>query len=875
MRRVLAIFGLCSVVAFTGCPARTGGGVATPASNANAVRAEIGAGGADAGTGHLDAAAAPTGDGSGAAKPAPTLDFSMPPMFSGDGRKKVGANVCDAAEDTVARAAKAVLQQSPQAIVPAKPWNRAKAPLHLPRMAERFALTRAETQLLRKNGFAVAARLSQPGFTRAFHEIHQSQLPVYVSADAIFHAVFKSHEQVVSSIELDLADRQSQLLSAMHAGLPALATRWPKDIGHDVDVYLTVARSLLADSKIASSLGQDPVAAPLIKKARNARGGLTQVTLFGRPRMVDFSAFAPRGYYTSAFDGALAPYFRASMWLSRMEFNLVSRASRSSQPGIVPNPAETPREAVVALALAELAETAGVLDDLDVLDAAWQAVGGKREDVSLRELVALRAQARITKLTLPASAKSLRAAIGNKFSRTARIHYMPQGSTPLPVISTLLGPRILPDATALTHVVHSDVANRDLPRTADVAYILGHDRATRYLGADLARYPALQERLDAGRKTIAQAVAPGMFGAWLEAVRRLGNEPAGQVPSFTKTNAFRDARVASAVAAYGQLRHGAVLIAGQPYSEGGCEIPDGYVDPVPEVYSMLAEYARRGHAFAKRSKHAVGTKYFSRLERTLNVLTAIAQNELAGRALSAAEKRWLAMIVEVEPPTSDSPGSYNGWYFDLFPDISTAFAEEEFVADWFTGSNSKTVVSVAATTPRLGFFVVDQNGPPRVFVGPVAHAFAVRSPLAKRPKDSDRIPARQRIEPWAASHVAPAPNAPNLKVVGLGVDYPESGVVHRFAVHSSTPVSIELLDHHRNVIARGRGGGGGAFALVRASVKTDVMAERVRVRSGSYSWEGNSEALGGPVFLTARGNAAPDYDKLYKLRERLSALLLR
>ncbi len=874
MRPICAVFGLTLIAAAAGCPARPSNTMAHAPDLARS-RPRLAEGDAGPATGPQsnDASAARSDAAPGVQQP--LLNPGMQELWSTAARKKVGANACDAAEDTVARAARAVLEQAPERVTISKPWNRAHPPRHLARMQERFALTAAEKSLLRKNGFVVAARLEQPGFTRAFHEIHQSQLPVYVSVDAIFHAVFKSHEQIVSSIEMDLADRQGALLTAMHTSLPAAAPNWPKHTSEDVDVYLTVARSLLADQKVASTLGHDAIAAPLVAAARKANTGLTAVSLFGRRRVVDFSAFAPRGYYATAFEGALAPYFRASMWLSRLEFNLVSRASRSSEPGIVPNPAETPREAVVALALAELAQRAGVLADLDVLESAWEGLGGKREDVSIRQLLALRGKAQISKLVIPDSADALRAAIGGGHGRTARIHYMPQGSTPLPAISTLLGPRVLPDAVALTHVTHADVTGRDLPRAADVAFLLGHDRAAHYLRADLAQHAALRTHLDTGRRTLAQEVAPGMFGAWLEAIRRLGDEPQGQVPTYTKTDAFRDARIASAVAAYGQLRHGAVLVAGQPYSEGGCEIPDGYVDPVPEVYAKLAEYARRGHQLATRAKHNSGMTYFARLEQTLSVLTVIAKNELAGRALSEAEKRWLAMIVEVEPPSSDSAGSYNGWYFDLFSDIDTAFAEENFVADWATGSNTGTVAAIGAVAPRLGLFVVDQNGPPRVFVGPVAHAFEMRQPLAKRPKDADKIAKRHRIAPWLASHVAPAPRAPALKVVGVGVDYMDDKSVHRFAVQSATPIQVELLDHHRGVVANGRGGGSGAFMLLSVASTGSATAERVRIRAGGFSWETSSEALGGMVHLSTQQGAEPDPQAVYDLRQKLTQLLLR
>jgi len=40
----------------------------------------------------------------------------------------------------------------------------------------------------------VPARLEVPSFTHGYHEVFQSQLPVYITADSIFHATFASHD---------------------------------------------------------------------------------------------------------------------------------------------------------------------------------------------------------------------------------------------------------------------------------------------------------------------------------------------------------------------------------------------------------------------------------------------------------------------------------------------------------------------------------------------------------------------------------------------------------------------------------------------------------------------------------------------------------
>jgi hypothetical protein len=109
----------------------------------------------------------------------------------------------------------------------------------------RFALTSAEKALLAKNGFVVPARLGTRGYADSLHELYQSQLPIYVSVDAILHAVFKSNDAILMTTELELMPRLSDLLEKMHGQL-VKQRDYPPEVARDVDVYLTVARSLLA-----------------------------------------------------------------------------------------------------------------------------------------------------------------------------------------------------------------------------------------------------------------------------------------------------------------------------------------------------------------------------------------------------------------------------------------------------------------------------------------------------------------------------------------------------------------------------------------------------------------------------------------------------
>ena len=61
-----------------------------------------------------------------------------------------------------------------------------------------------------------------------------------------------------------------------------------------------------------------------------------------------------------------------------------------------------------------------------------------------------------------------------------------------------------------------------------------------------------------------------------------------------KTELGKDLRMSTIAAAYGQLKHDFVLVAGEPYAQFGCEIPDGYVEPAAGAYGGLYQYAVRG-----------------------------------------------------------------------------------------------------------------------------------------------------------------------------------------------------------------------------------------------------------------------------------------
>ncbi|MFT3764851.1 MAG: DUF3160 domain-containing protein [Minicystis sp.] len=763
---------------------------------------------------------------------------------NGEWRKPDPKDTCAVADANVARAAEAILAaprgRPNEAAVSA--WDHKRAPARIDDVTRRFALSKAERALLDKNGFVVPARLAFPSYTAAFHEIYQSEMPLYVSVDSVLHAVFRGNDSVAAMLEQRrLAPLLGRTLAAMHCALPAASAGYPEEAARDLDVYLTVARSLLADKAVPAVFdGDAPQAAALVAAAREAKGMAT-VDLFGRPRRVDFTQFTPRGHYATE-ERELVPYFRAAMWLSRLEWNLVSRSSRSSAATDLADPRETPREAVDALALADLAARAGAMEGVHAMERAFAAFAGKREDVSLDQLAELRARAGIQSLTEPRVFERLKEAIGESFQRTTKLHYMPEGSTVLPAIATLIGPRVVADSQATQALVEPQTPSRHVIGMADMAYALGQDRGRAYLGSEIDRFPALGARLEDARATArAPHAGEDLYGLWLRAVINLAERPSGALPSFMSTEPFADMRLGSTVAAYGQLRHNAVLFAGQSYDEGGCEIPDAFVEPAPAVYDALVTYAERGAAAVGAvdpKDESTAKAYFTSLARTLRVLSAISRDELSGKPLSEDERRFLAMVMEMRPGSSGGPPTYTGWYFDLFPTVHDALARADFIADYFTSGYEGIVSYAGASAPRLGIFVVDAGGAPRVVVGPVARGYEVHGPLAKRLDDEAASKLAKVEDPWSASYTAPAPVEPEMTIT-VGADektgLPAATIEAKGAVG---PVTVELLDHHRRRIqAITRSAGAGKTTLTFKPLKDDRQMEAVHVAAGgAHAW---------------------------------------
>lgn len=723
------------------------------------------------------------------------------------------AEVCAVAESNLARALSAVAKLSiPTSAKPsAVRWDARQPLVYAESVQSRFALRPSERERLAKQGFFVSGRLPFANHTTAYHELHQSQMPLFVTIDSILHALSVSQEHLQTQLERTrLFPALLSLLEKAAAAYPARRSLYPPQTAQDLAVYLSVAAQLAGQPQHLSSLASgDPSVASQTASLLahiDAASALRPVELFGRTRLIDFTVYTPRGHYV--LDESLTRYFRAALWLSRLELNLVSRSSRSSAPGMTPDPRSTPREILLALALADLIEHSHATEPLALIDRAWTFFHGPREDVSVADLHTLRDHANLHDLRDPTVPSRLQTAIGNRFQRTARLHPMPEGSRDLPAIATLIGPRVPPDLSALRLLTHSELPDRHTLPALDLAFLFGQDAALALQPHQLAQYPTLSAQLHKARAQLPplSTVPQTLYHSWLNILRILGQratESAG-VPSFVGTEAYAALGVNSVLAGYAALRHGSVLGVGNSYEEGGCEIPDGYVEGSPALYDEILGHVRRARQLFSGldpGDQAGGTRYFLQVEKTLAALGQVVRWQRTGVPLPLPARQFLAMVVEILPGHTGRAPTYTGWYFDLFADrVAGGIADVRFVADYHTSAHLQQVSYLGVDQVDLGFFVVDVGGPPRLMVGPTARVFSHVGPLATRLTDDSvaSLPSAQKDAPWSTGYRLASPPVP----FSLDLDLPlQAPLVLTVTTSQPLPdVELSLLDHHRRVL---------------------------------------------------------------------------
>lgn len=598
-----------------------------------------------------------------------------------------------------------------------------------------LGLSEGELAKLSENGFVISTRQAFSTFLRGYAAIYSSHLPVYISADVVLEAVHSSYDNILRDLELSaLIPMLDSLLEGMHNKLAASTS--DEATGRDVDEYLAVARSLLAGRSVAPIAGGDAAAVQEWVSLAYQAEGMVNVDLFGVSRLMDTSQFTPRGHYED--DESLQQYFRAMMWLGRVDLRIIESQSDGST---VFNPAQYRAMLLVRELVGEDLKT-----HWSRIDNTIRGFVGESDNMVVPEVDLLIADLGGADAAKAASEQQVRAAFsaGGYGMQNIASHLMVNAgiveTLPLSRSFLLFGQRYVLDSHVFSQVVYDRIGLRMMPDPLDAAYAaLGNDGALQLL-PELRAYPKYPGALEAAR-VLADAHGEEFWGSnlynlWSSALRSLSpvegvSDPVAEGrPQVTGTEAWNRRILNTQLGSWAELRHDTLLYAKQSYTGiPGCNFPDAYVDPYPQVFTRLASFADLGATVAEQLSAVTNTTriqtYFESLRNTMNLVSTMAQSEADGVPFNEEQMAFINRAVRV---TAESAGCAtidvpDGWVADLYYNRDKSIELDPTVADVHTqptdesGNPVGKVLHVATGYPRLMVVTTEGCQGPRAYAG--------------------------------------------------------------------------------------------------------------------------------------------------------------
>lgn len=614
-----------------------------------------------------------------------------------------------------------------------------------------LGLNDAELEKLAANGFVISSRLAYPSFPYAYAAIYVHDLPVFVSADMVLEAVHRSYDDMLEALEVQvLIPRVMRLLDSMRARLAQGGGGLTEQAAADADFYLAVAHSLLAGAPSEPVAGASRADIQTFLKHAEAADGEREKSMFGVLRRFDFSQFEPRGHYTDT--EMLKRYFRAMMWMGRIDFRMIETTENGER-------VFRRRQLEAALALRSLMDAAA-LEDWSSVDRTITAFVGEHDYMIVPELDRLLNDLGVSDvagLTAIDDTTIAQAIIDGSYGeQRIASHVMRKegggGTFPLNASFAFFGQRYVIDSHVFSNVVYDRATRRVVPNPLDVAFAaLKNDHALSLLAGEL------QEWGYAGELAASRAIADAhpdvywegsLYTSWLGALQTLSaNEVtlgpnAEGLPSVARSEAWGRRLLNTQLGSWAQLRHDTILYAKQSYtSSDGCDFPDAYVDPYPELFRKIAKFADRGQALVDSLELGAGhyltdliTQYFGHLSRITTTLAEMAEAQRTGMPHSEEHLTFIKQAIHIEGGGSGDPWQ-TGWYKDLFFDPGGGLQRDPTIADVHTDiggdlpiPRSPSVLHVGTGDPRMMVVTVDTCEGPRAYAGAV---FAYHEHLAE------------------------------------------------------------------------------------------------------------------------------------------------
>ncbi|MFN8359487.1 MAG: DUF3160 domain-containing protein [Candidatus Kapaibacterium sp.] len=664
----------------------------------------------------------------------------------------------------------------------------------------KYKFTPYEKELAAKHGFMVTERLSYPTYAAAFADAYIKDLPVYISSDAILHALHRSYDNMLADIESYILE--PQLFRALLAMKETLKTSpIPKDplaqqAWLDADIYLTVALQLVKLDRNYTSFNSSteatfPENTPAIEKLRAliTAEQLDFYPIFAQtPRHIDFSQMKPRGHYP---DKGLSGYFQAMMWLGRTEIFITKPEGADPEP----TDEDIKRQCMLAVTLAKLAQNSGAVEYFNSIDKLITKFVGAQDNLSLAKLIGVNSTLTITspdQLRDDALQKQFQ---DESIKQGAQQQILSQllwadafklNSIKPAAAFMLMGQRFIFDSYILGNVVFDKVGSRMMPSPLDAMFVLGNDASIQLLQPEIEKYEYAKNL--AGLRYLSNSQTKdfweeSLYSTWLSGIRSL-NPPKDRtgLPRFMQTGAWWQKSLNTQLGSWAELRHDNLLYAKQSYTGGNmCFYPKGYVEPMPELYTTIARFsmgmktALQGIAadtmIFKRYYTIILDTMRARLDHittTCTTLSSMAEKELRSEPFNSQEQSLIANWAK-----EVSYGCGNRTFRGNYPMMLYGVSEDEMmeanfvVADVHTqptdygGTIVGKVLHVGTSKVNMALVIAEDpsDSCSTAYIGPVGSYYEHITDKFKRLTDEDwktmytqkKMPARPA---WVFSYLA-------------------------------------------------------------------------------------------------------------------------
>jgi hypothetical protein len=645
----------------------------------------------------------------------------------------------------------------------------------------KLKLTNDELKLLEQNLFFVTERLSYFNFGHAFHMIYELDLPVFITTDAVLHALHMSYDQILKTMEREIMlANLEEFLKSLYDGFGIIEQKYNGQVALaeglvDADLYVTIAYSLLTGNLHPGHIA-DPEELKKVWEAIKSEK-MVSMPLFTFPdrnRNLDFSQFKVRGHYVYTQEDewmglkSLEPYFRTMMWLGRTDFLLTPPPEN---PWEKPwTDAEIQRMNYGAFMVNELMNSSASLEKFRFNEQVINYLVGESDNLTTAEYSHLmQAEGINSALQLADSAtfQKVKSALnGNsEFGQKILSDFFlmdPAAEEPgvLPVSYRVSGQRFIIDSYILGSVVYDRLmfngqkVMRMMPNPLDALFVLGNNDALPLLQDEFNKYPYAEQM--ANLRFLVDQKPPefwseSLYNVWLNSIRKLN--PAEENPAFPlfmRTAAWHQEKINTQLASWSHLRHDNLLYAKQSYTGGtGCSFPFSYIEPYPEFYRSLKKYASEASAFFSQlpsENYLLNqiVQFFPRFEYVMEQLEILSEKQLSGALFSEDETAWLKSMLFIDGGSGMPP--YSGWYADLFFVQEDAAKNDFTIVDIHTqptdeyGNVVGKVLHTGVGNVNLGVFIAGNplnRNEQMAFVGPVLSYYEKTTENFLRMTDQD------------------------------------------------------------------------------------------------------------------------------------------